>query len=106
IAGVSHSTLSGALQLADDAITAGADALILMPPYFFRYGQGEVEQFYRQFARETSDAVPILLHHVPAFTTGIEIDTARRLFETGRYAGIEDSSGDWPCFEQFLALKR
>jgi 4-hydroxy-tetrahydrodipicolinate synthase len=106
IAGVGHSTLTGALQLADDAIGAGADALILMPPYFFRYAQGEVEQFYRQFAREASDAVPILLYNIPVFTTGIAIETARRLFETGRFAGIKDSSGDWSYFEQLLALKR
>ena len=105
IAGVSHSTLSGALRLADDAISAGADAIMLMPPYFFRYGQGEVEQFYRDFARETSDAVPILLYNIPVFTTGIEIPTVRRLFETGRFAGIKDSSGDWPYFEQLLALR-
>jgi 4-hydroxy-tetrahydrodipicolinate synthase len=106
IAGVSHSTLSGALQLADDAIRAGADALMLMPPYFYRYAQTEVEQFYRDFARETADALPILLYNIPAFTTGIEIPTVRRLFETGRCAGIKDSSGDWPNFEQLLALKR
>ena len=106
IAGVSHSTLSGALQLADDAISAGADALMLMPPYFFRYGQGEIEQFYRTFARETSDAVPLLLYNIPGFTSGLEIPTVRRLFETGRFAGIKDSSGDWPYFEQLLALRR
>jgi dihydrodipicolinate synthase/N-acetylneuraminate lyase len=106
IAGVSHSTISGALQLADDAIQAGADALMLMPPYFFRYAQSEVEEFYRIFARETSDAIPILLYNIPSFTTGIEIETVRRLFETGRFAGIKDSSGDWSYFDQLLALKR
>lgn len=105
IAGVSHSTISGALQLADDAIQAGADALMLMPPYFFRYEQSEVEEFYRIFARETSDAVPILLYNIPGFTTGIEIETVRRLFETGRFAGIKDSSGDWAFFERLLALR-
>ena len=105
IAGVSHSTLAGALRLADDAVTAGADALMLLPPYFFRYGQPEVEQFYRDFAREASDAVPILLYNIPVFTTGIEIETARRLFETGRFAGIKDSSGDWPYFEKLLELR-
>ncbi len=106
IAGVSHSTLTGALRLADDAISGGADAIMLMPPYFYRYSQGEVEEFFRTFARETSDAVPILLYNIPGFTTGIEIETARRLFETGRFAGIKDSSGDWTYFEQLLALRR
>ncbi len=106
IAGVSHSTLTGALRLADDAISAGVDAIMLMPPYFYRYSQAEIEQFYRDFARETRDVVPILLYNIPVFSNGIEIDTVRRLFETGRFAGINDSSGDWSYFEQLLALKR
>jgi 4-hydroxy-tetrahydrodipicolinate synthase len=105
IAGVSHSTLSGALQLADGAISAGADALMLMPPYFFPYEQDEMEQFFREFARETRDAVPILLYNNPSVSTGIEIATVRRLLETGSFAGIKDSSADWPYFEQLLALR-
>src|SRR6185437_16979465 len=63
-------------------------------------------EFYRIFARETRDVVPLLLYNIPSFTTGIEIETVRRLFETGRFAGIKDSSGDWSYFEQLLALKR
>src|SRR5579863_6113079 len=50
IVGVSHSTLAGSLQLADEAIASGADALIVMPPWFFRYAQPEIEEFYLQFA--------------------------------------------------------
>jgi dihydrodipicolinate synthase/N-acetylneuraminate lyase len=106
IAGVSHSTLPGALQLADEAISSGADALILMPPWFYPYSQCTIEQFYREFARETSDALPILLHNLPQCTSKIEMDTVRRLVDTGRFAGIEDSSGDWEYFSQLLALKR
>ena len=106
IAGVSHSTLAGAIQIADEAIAAGADGLMLMPPFFFPYWQREIEEFYLQFARETGDAVPILLHNIPQFTTKLEIDTVRKLIDTGRFAGIKDSSGDWEYFEQLLALKR
>src|SRR5438270_712838 len=58
LVGTGHSTLAGALQLAEEAIHAGADGLLLMPPYFFRYAQREIEEFYIQFARETGDAVP------------------------------------------------
>jgi 4-hydroxy-tetrahydrodipicolinate synthase len=106
VVGVAHSTLTGALQLADEAIAAGADGLILMPPYFFPYAQPEVEQFYRDFARETGDAVPLILYNIPQFTTGIAPETARRLLDTGVFAGIKDSSGDWNYFSQLLALKR
>jgi 2-dehydro-3-deoxy-D-pentonate aldolase len=106
IVGVSHSTLAGAIQLAEEAIASGADGLILMPPGFYPYSQGEIEEFYRQFAEETGDAVPILLHNLPQCTSKLETDTVRRLIDTGRFAGIKDSSGDWVHFDQLLALKR
>lgn len=106
LAGVSHSTLAGAIQLADEAIGSGADALILMPPYFYPYSQCQIEEFYRRFAAETGDAVPILLHNLPQCTTKLEMDTVRKLIDTGRFAGIKDSSGDWTYFSQLLDLRR
>jgi 4-hydroxy-tetrahydrodipicolinate synthase len=106
IVGVGHSTLNGALQIAGEAIAGGADGLLLMPPPFFRYGQAEVEEFYRIFARETGDAVPILLYNIPDFTSKLEPATVKRLLDSGLYAGIKDSSGDWNYFEELLALRR
>jgi dihydrodipicolinate synthase/N-acetylneuraminate lyase len=106
IAGVSHSTLAGALQIADEAIAAGADGLLLMPPYFFDYPQSEIEEFFARFAAETRDAVPFLLHNAPQITSRLEIETVARLIHTGFFAGILDSSGDWPYFARLLALKR
>lgn len=106
LAGVSHSTLAGAIQLADEAIASGADGLLLMPPYFYRYSQREIEEFYLQFAKETGDAVPILIHNLPHATSKIELDLMRVLIDTGHFAGIQDSSGDWFFFEQLLELRR
>ena len=77
-----------------------------MPPYFFPYSQTQIEHFYREFARETGDAVPLMLYNIPQFSSRIEPDTAARLFDSGRFAGIKDSSGEWNNFEQLLALKR
>jgi len=104
--GVAHTSLTGALRLAQEAIQAGADGLLLMPPYFFPYSQPEIEQFYREFARETGSAVPTMLYNIPQFTSGIAPETARRLLDTGLFAGIKDSSGSWPYFEQLLSFKR
>jgi dihydrodipicolinate synthase/N-acetylneuraminate lyase len=106
VVGVSHSTLAGSLQLADEAIASGADGLILMPPYFFRYSQREIEEFYVTFAREIGDAVPILIHNFPPVTSKLEFELMRRLIETGRVAGLVDSSGDWPLFERLLELRQ
>jgi dihydrodipicolinate synthase/N-acetylneuraminate lyase len=106
IVGVGSTTLEGCLHLAQEAVFAGADALLLMPPYFFPYQQPEIEAFYREFAREAASVVPVMLYNIPQFSSGISIETAGRLLETGLFAGIKDSSGDWSYFEELLALKR
>lgn len=105
IAGVSHSTLDGAVELASEAISSDAAGLLLMPPYFFRYEQDEVIEFYRQFAAQVGRRIPILLYNLPQFTTAIEIGTVRRLLDTGQFAGIKDSSGDPEYFRQLLELR-
>jgi 4-hydroxy-tetrahydrodipicolinate synthase len=76
-----------------------------MPPYFFKYSQPEVEAFCRGFAEEVGKSLPILLYNIPQFTSPIEPETVRRLLDTGLFAGIKDSSGDWDNFSQLLALK-
>lgn len=106
VVGVSHSTLRGALELAGEAIAGGADGLLIMPPYFFDYGQRDIEEFFRVFARETGDAVPILLHNIPQFTSNIEAGTAKRLLDSGLFAGICDASGEWDYFERLVEFRR
>jgi dihydrodipicolinate synthase/N-acetylneuraminate lyase len=105
IAGVSHPTLDGATELAAEAISSDAGGLLLMPPYFFRYDQEDLLEFYQQFAEQVPRRVPILLDNLPQFTTPIEIETVRKLISSGRFAGIRDASGDPYYFEQLLALK-
>ncbi|HLY16284.1 MAG TPA: dihydrodipicolinate synthase family protein [Bryobacteraceae bacterium] len=103
LAGVSHSSLDGALALGREATAAGAAGLLLMPPFFFRYGQPEIREFYLRFAAEMSHGAPVYLYNIPAFTSAIAKETAVELLSTGRFAGIKDSSGDW---SYFMALNR
>jgi dihydrodipicolinate synthase/N-acetylneuraminate lyase len=103
---VSHSTLDGALALADDAIDCGAAGLLLLPPYFYRYAEQDIEEFYIRFADDLGRRVPIYLYNLPLFTNGICAGLAERLLGTGQFAGIKDSSGDWDLFERLLRLRR
>ncbi len=105
IAGVSHSTLDGALELADEAMSSGAVGLLVMPPYFFHYSQDEVIEFCLQFAGSVPKSTPILLYNIPQFTTGFSIETARTLLGTGRFVGIKDSSGDWDYFQKLRTFR-
>jgi 4-hydroxy-tetrahydrodipicolinate synthase len=105
LAGVSHSTLDGALALGREASAAGAAGLLLMPPYFFRYRQPEIHEFYMRFA-DMSHGAPIYLYNIPAFTSGISSETAVQLLSTGRFAGIKDSSGGWDNFQALSRFKQ
>jgi 4-hydroxy-tetrahydrodipicolinate synthase len=77
-----------------------------MPPFFFPYSQREIEEFYMQFADQVGDAVPIVIHNLPQSTSKLELETVRRLINSGLFAGIQDSSGDWSYLEQLLSLKQ
>jgi 4-hydroxy-tetrahydrodipicolinate synthase len=102
---VSHSSLEGALVLAREALSQGAATLLLMPPYFFPYGQPEIQEFYLRFARAAGSRIPILLYNIPAFTSPIHFDTLTHLFATGLYAGIKDSSGSLEDLRRMKALQ-
>lgn len=102
---VSHSTLAGALDLAEDAIANNAAGVLLMPPYFYRYTDDQIGEFYSRFAKELGSTIPIYLYNVPQFTNPISADLAERLFSTGAFAGIKDSSGDWELFTRLNALR-
>lgn len=101
---VSHSSLAGALDLADCAIDSGAAGLLLMPPYFFRYEEEQVLAFYSEFAAAIDGRVKLYLYNIPQFTNPISAALATRLLTTGAFAGIKDSSGDWQMFEALQAL--
>lgn len=102
---VSHSTLPGALDLAENAIKAGAAGILLMPPYFYRYPDDQVFCFYEHFSQEIGDRIPVYLYNLPACTNPISAELAERLFRTGAFAGIKDSSCDWSLFEALNRLQ-
>jgi dihydrodipicolinate synthase/N-acetylneuraminate lyase len=102
---VSHSTLAGAVDLAEDAMALGAAGLLLMPPYFYQYSEEQISEFYNQFVEMAAPEVPVYLYNLPSSTNPISVQLAERLFATGSFAGIKDSSGDWQLFEALKALR-
>lgn len=103
---VSHSTLDGAVELGRDAVEAGAAGLLLMPPYFYRYSDDQILSFYLHFAESLEGQVPLYLYHLPLFTNPISERVAVELLNSGAFAGIKDSSGDWAFWETLLALRK
>jgi dihydrodipicolinate synthase/N-acetylneuraminate lyase len=102
---VSHSTLAGAVEMAEQAIVTGAAGILVMPPYFYRYGDDEILQFYEAFVEALDGQTPIYLYNLPIFTNPISQNLCERLLGSGAFAGIKDSSGEWEYMQFLRALR-
>ena len=96
-AGIGAATLDASLSLAHEARTAGAAGLLLPPPYFFRYDQDDIREFYLQFAAHTGPTPPVYIVDTPELTTAIEPCTLRDLLATGCFAGLADNISEAAC---------
>ncbi len=98
---VSHSTLDGSVELAREAAASGAAGVFLMPPYYYKYSQDAIFQFYRGFCRvHASRLARVHRKRSGVYKSEIEIATALALLDTGLFAGIKDASGSWDAFTQ------
>jgi 4-hydroxy-tetrahydrodipicolinate synthase len=100
---VSHSTLDGAILLGEEAVGSGVAAVLLMPPYYFRYDQETIRTFCLKFADAVAKDVPVYLYNIPVFTSPFALETALDLLSTGAFAGIKDSSGDVDFIQKLIA---
>ncbi len=99
----SHSTLAGTVVIAEAAMDSGAAGVLLTAPYFFKYSEEQIFEFYQQFLEQAELRIPVYLYNLPMFLNPLTARLIVRLLETGRFAGIKDSSGDWSLFEQISA---
>ncbi|GAB4125521.1 MAG: 4-hydroxy-tetrahydrodipicolinate synthase [Rhodothalassiaceae bacterium] len=93
IAGCGSNATATAIDHARHAEKAGADAILLVSPYYNKPGQ---EGLYAHF-RAVHDAcgLPVVLYNIPGRSAiDIHIDTLKRLRELPRIVGIKDATGD------------
>lgn len=93
LAAVGGPTLRDVIELGNQAVESGADALLLPMPYFFVYEQDDLETFAREASRGL--AAPCLLYNLPAFSNALQPETMIRLIATEpNIVGVKDSSGE------------
>jgi dihydrodipicolinate synthase/N-acetylneuraminate lyase len=105
VVNISHSSFAAAVDLAENAIESGAAGILLMPPYFFRYSDDQIFSFYQHFVKLMDGAIPVYLYNIPFFTNPMSASLMQRLLSTGAFAGIKDSSGEWPLFEAIQGVR-
>jgi 4-hydroxy-tetrahydrodipicolinate synthase len=93
IAGTGSNATHTAIMLSKEAEEAGADALLLVTPYYNKTTQEGLYQHYRAIAESVT--LPIILYNVPSRTgMTIEVATAARLAEIDNIAAMKDAVGN------------
>lgn len=92
IFGVGAGNATAVRHLAEVARECGGSAVLLPPPFYYRYDAGDVIEFIRALGQDLS--LPVLIYNIPQFTNPFNLPDALRVIETvPNIVGIKDSSG-------------
>jgi dihydrodipicolinate synthase/N-acetylneuraminate lyase len=79
---------------------AGADAAIVVPPYYYPLDQEAVKRHYRAVCEV---GLPLLAYHIPSMTKiSIEAATMLALAEEEVLCGFKDSAGNFGYYQQIV----
>ena len=93
IAGAGSNDTACAADLAKEAEEAGADALLIVTPYYNKATQGGLVAHYKYIAERVS--LPIILYNVPSRTgCNIKPETYAKLAEIDNIVAIKEANGD------------
>ena len=103
IAGTGANSTKEAIYLTNAAKSAGADASLLVTPYYNKPTQEGLYRHYMMIADEVS--LPQILYNVPS-RTGCDLlnETVIRVADHDNIVGLKDATGDLSRLEELLRL--
>ncbi len=103
IAGTGANSTREAITLTRAAADLGADAVLLVTPYYNKPTQEGLYQHYKAIADAVQ--IPQILYNVPG-RTGVDMhnSTVARLAGTPNIVGIKDATGDLPRGQELIGL--
>ncbi|QII49012.1 4-hydroxy-tetrahydrodipicolinate synthase [Bacillus paralicheniformis] len=102
IAGTGSNNTKASIKLTKKAEEAGADAVMLVTPYYNKPSQEGMYRHFRAIAEETS--LPVMLYNVPGRTAAsLAPETTIRLAEIPNIIAIKEASGDLDAMTKIVA---
>ncbi len=103
IAGTGSNSTQEAIDLTRSAMASGADAALLVAPYYNKPTQEGLYQHYKVIADEV--ALPQILYNVPGRTAcDILPETVKRLSLVSNIVGIKEATGDLQRVQKIMDL--
>ena len=93
VAGAGSNSTAEAIDFAQHAERAGADAVLIVTPY---YNKPTQEGLYQHF-KAINDAIgiPIIIYNIPSRSViDMSVDTMKRLYELKNIAGVKDATAN------------
>ncbi|MBN2190939.1 MAG: 4-hydroxy-tetrahydrodipicolinate synthase [Candidatus Aureabacteria bacterium] len=103
IAGTGSNNTKEAIEYTRHAYDAGADAALVITPYYNKPTQEGLYYHYKTIANEVP--VPIVIYNVPGRTgVSIEPETVARLSELSNIVAIKEASGQMDQISKIMSL--
>jgi 4-hydroxy-tetrahydrodipicolinate synthase len=101
IAGTGANSTSEAIELTQEALNLGADACLLVTPYYNKPTQEGLFQHFKLIAQSVN--IDQILYNVPGRTAvDMSVDITSRLAEISNIIGIKDATGNLSVIEQLV----
>lgn len=111
VGGVIAVSLHDAVDQANQLLNAGARALLVAPPFYFKgVSDDGLFNWYSSFINKLGErARNVILYHIPSVTSvPLSIELIGRLYKAFPkvITGVKDSAGDWNYSQKLLAAHR
>tara|TARA_Y100001958_G_C21058638_1_gene422257 strand:- start:6 stop:875 length:870 start_codon:yes stop_codon:yes gene_type:complete len=101
IAGTGSNSTDEAVELSKYAEKAGADALLIVTPYYNKPTQEGLYQHYKKI--NDNVGIPILIYNIPSRSViDMSVDTMSKLYQLKNISGVKDATGDLNRVDQQL----
>lgn len=102
ICGTGCNNIRYACELSEYACEMGADALLVVAPYYNRANDRGLVSFYREIARHSDRA--IVVYNVPSRTgVNVDVNVLAALAEDSKFTAVKEASGSLAQCEDILA---
>lgn len=100
LVGITDTSFEGSVDIANHSKEAGADAVVIAPPYYMPISQIEMVEYLEDLVPKLP--LPFMMYNMPSCTKmHMTVDTIKRSKELGAI-GVKDSSGDVGYFYSLM----
>lgn len=103
LVGITDTSFVDSVELSACAAKAGAAAVVVAPPYYFSYTQGELLKYLEHLAPAV--ALPLVLYNMPSHTKiHFDLATLAKAIHIPNIVGLKDSSANMIYFQKARKL--